>query len=58
VAIDEMASPGPDDGNEDVPPPWHFFVDVDKRHAYDAWINKTSPDRQPRVVPLRPKREE
>jgi hypothetical protein len=57
VAIDDMARTGRD-GDENVPPPWEFFDDIEKRRVYDAWMNEPTPDRKPRVVPLRPKPED
>jgi hypothetical protein len=55
VAIEDMARAGRN-GNDDIPPPWDFFDSVEKRRAYDAWLNEPAPDRKPRVVPLRPDR--
>lgn len=57
VAIEDMARPG-HDRNDNVPPPWDFFNDVDQRRKYDAWINARSADRRSQIVPLRPKRED
>jgi hypothetical protein len=54
VAIDDMTRPARD-GNEDVPPPWAFFDDVDQQHAYNAWFR--SPDRKPRVGFIREARD-
>jgi hypothetical protein len=55
VAIDDMAQAGRN-GDENIPPPWLFFDDIEKQRAFEAWLNEPSPDRKPRVVPLRPDR--
>jgi hypothetical protein len=47
VAIDDMVRAGRD-GADDIPPPWEFFDDIEKRRAYDAWMNEPTPDRKPR----------
>jgi hypothetical protein len=53
VAISDMARVG-GTGQDDEPPPWLFFDDVEQRAKYLAWLNETPPDGRPRVVPLRP----
>jgi hypothetical protein len=46
VAIDDMSRAGRD-GDDNIPPPWEFFDDIEKRRAYDAWMNEPTPDRKP-----------
>jgi hypothetical protein len=38
---------------QDEPPPWLFFDNPEQRKHYDEWLKEPSPDRTPRVVPLR-----
>jgi hypothetical protein len=57
VAIDDMARAGRLPGDEMVPPPWLFFDNAEQQQAYEVWLNEPSPDRKPRVVPLRPDRD-
>ena len=41
--------------DDEDPPPWAFFDDLEQRARYDAWFNEPPTDRTPRVVPLRSK---
>jgi hypothetical protein len=47
-------------GDDDKPPPWLFFDNLEQRAKYEAWLNEPPPDLKPRVVPLRrgPQKEE
>jgi hypothetical protein len=53
VPIEHMVE-APRDGRREVPPPWEFFDNLEKRQAYYAWVSEPEADRKPRVVPLRP----
>jgi hypothetical protein len=56
VAISDMARPGREYGDDDVPPPWLFFDDLDLRAKYQAWLDEPEPDDptgKPRVVSMR-----
>lgn len=53
VAIGDMARAG-GTGQEEEPPPWLSFDDVEKRAKYLACLNEMPPDGKPRVVKLRP----
>jgi hypothetical protein len=49
VAITNMVGSGDDEG----PPPWWLFDNLEQRAKYEAWLNEPPPDLKPRVVPLR-----
>ena len=56
VALSDMARAGRADGDDDVPPPWLFFDDPEKRAKYQAWLDEPEPDDpkgKPRVVSMR-----
>jgi len=55
VAVDDIAQAGRN-GDEDIPPPWLFFDNIEQQRVYEAWLNEPAPDRKPRIVPLRPER--
>jgi hypothetical protein len=52
AALSDMVMAGTAD--DDKPPPWCFFDTADQRAKYDAWGIEPTPDRKPRIVPLRP----
>src|SRR6266566_50998 len=53
VAITEIAG-AIRNGDDDAPPRWLFFDDVERQQAYEAWLNEPAADRKPQIVPLRP----
>jgi hypothetical protein len=54
VALSDIVRAGRND-DHDVPPPWLFFDDAEKRAKYQAWLDKPSPDdpKKPRIVSIR-----
>jgi len=49
VAITNMVGSGDDEG----PPAWWFFDNLEQRAKYEAWLNAPPPDLKSRVVPIR-----
>jgi hypothetical protein len=58
VALSDMVRAGREHGDDDVPPPWLFFDDLDKRAKYQARLDEPEPDDpagKPRLVSLQSK---